>query len=176
MESALAAVIAISIGILSTSAGQSDSSHLCRKQRDCNQYDVPSGGRHRVCRTPTFVDDSTGVEWYAGTLDSDPVCAGLAHESIDYCPGYVGMSMSLWCDFDNVSAVISKDGVDLTGNATKTFSSVRKGDEGLYQCRRKDSGELLGEFNMTVRSKLGYIIINYKRSWQNLITFRCCNK
>ena len=159
MESILAAIIAVSLGILNVSAGESDPSNVCRTRHDCNKYDAPLGGSHRVCRMHVFVDDWTGVEWYAGTLDSDTCPPDHGHEVIEYCPGYVGMNMTLWCDFGNMSAVISKDGVDLTGSATKIFDSVRKEDEGLYQCRQNDTGELLGEFNMTVRSKLGYIIL-----------------
>lgn len=159
MESILAAVIAISLGILNMSAGESDSSNMCRTRHGCNQYDVPSGGRHRVCRMHVFDDGWTGVEWHAGTLNSNTCPATVAHGVIEYCPGYVGMNMTLWCDFGNVSAVISKDGKDLTESATKIVNSVRKEDEGLYQCRRKDSGELLGEFNMTVRSELGYTLL-----------------
>ena len=161
MESILAAVIAISLGILNMSAGESDSSNNMCQRHDCNQYDAPSGGRHRVCRID---DDRTGVEWYAGALNSDTyTCPPYqAHDFIEYCPGYVGMNMTLWCDFDNVSAVISKDGVDLTESSTIIFNSVRKEDEGLYQCRRNDSGKLLGEYNMTVHSKLGvHVYYNY---------------
>ena len=152
METGLAAVIVILLGLLSVS----NSRFVCQRG-DCDRYDVPPGN-DRVCRVPAYADVSTKVEWYAGTLDSGHRCPNyLAYDIKDFCPGYVGMNMNLWCDFANITSVIVKDGIPLTGGATVTFNSLRKEDEGLYQCRRNDSSEVLGEFNMTVRGKLGQV-------------------
>ena len=145
----IATVLIITFCLLSVGEGA-----VCRRG-DCDLYEVPSG-KDRVCRMPA---DSSIVEWYVGTLESAPKCSLGGFSRVlsiwdDFCPGYVGMNMSLWCDSAVVTGpVIFKDGIPLSGNATVTFNYLRKEDEGLYQCRRNDSGEVLGEFNMTVRGK-----------------------
>ena len=65
------------------------------------------------------------------------------------------MGMDLWCDFDG-EAVIYKDGAPLTGGSNVTYSSLQKENEGLYQCVQSVNGsnEVVGEFNMTIRSEL----------------------
>ena len=129
-------------------------SEVCQTTRgDCGLYDAPSS-KDRVCRMHGTLGDYS-LEWYTGTLDS-PRCTNSRTTSRDflfYCPGYVGMNMSLWCDFVDVTSVIYKDGVPLTGEPTVTFNRLQKEHEGLYQCRRNDSLELIEEFNMTVQSK-----------------------
>lgn len=131
------------------------SSEVCQR-RDCDRYDVPAG-KDRVCLMHNLMHSgSTGLEWYTGTLESEKCSISGRTRSRDvskFCPGYVGMNMSLWCDFINISSVIYKDGVPLSEGPTVTFNGLRKEDEGLYQCRRRDSGELIDEFNMTVQSK-----------------------
>ena len=130
------------------------SSEVCKRsgiRRDCDGYDAPAS-KDRVCWMR-----NTGLEWYTGTLDSKR-CSIFSVKSTSrdvstFCPGYVGMNMSLWCDFINVSSVIYKDGAPLSEGPTVTFNGLRKEDEGLYQCRIRGSLELIDEFNMTVRSK-----------------------
>ena len=145
MEKGLAAIIVISLNLLNASGSE----RHCQSS-DCDRYDVPPS-KNRVCTMPAY-QDSTGVEWSVGTQGSCP--RSLSSDVKDFCPGYVGMNMSLVCGFSNVTSVIFKDGRPLSGGATVTFNYLRKEDEGLYQCWRNDSGGLLGEFNMTVRSKL----------------------
>lgn len=134
-----------------------ESTDVCQR-RDCNLYDAPAG-KDRVCwMHNTTRSGSTGLEWYTGTLESERCRSYAKSTSRDvskFCPGYVGMNMSLWCDFINVNvaSVIYKDGVPLSEGPTVTFNGLRKEDEGLYQCKRCGSQELIDEFNMTVQSK-----------------------
>ena len=131
------------------------SSDVCQR-RDCDLYDAPSS-KDRVCWMHNATrSGNTELEWYTGTLESERCRSSAIRTSRDvskFCPGYVGMNMSLWCDFINVASVIYKDGVPLSEGPTVTFDGLRKEDEGLYQCRRRGSLELIAEFNMTVRSK-----------------------
>ena len=124
------------------------------KRNDCDLYDVPSA-KDRVCR----MNDRFGyveLEWHTGTIDEQTCLLSVGHTSQDilkFCPGYVGMNMSLWCDFAHVTSVIYKDGLPLTGDSTVTFDRLQKEDKGLYQCRKYDTSEVIGEFNMTVQSE-----------------------
>lgn len=124
------------------------------QRKDCDQYDAPTA-KERVCRIHSTPSGSE-LEWYTGTLDGElERCMGIlrARDVSKFCPGYVGMSMSLLCDFANVTAVLYKDGEPLTEEANVTFSGLQKEDEGLYQCRQRGSLDLIAEFNMTVQSK-----------------------
>ena len=140
--------------VLALQSLQASGSDVC-KRNDCDLYDVPSA-KDRVCR----MNDRFGyveLEWYTGTLDEQTCLRlgmGISQDISDFCPGYVGMNMSLWCDFVNVTSVIYKNGMPLTGDSTVTFDRLQKEDEGLYQCRQYDSSEVIGEFNMTVQSEL----------------------
>ena len=129
--------------------------YVCQES-DCNLYDTPSD-KNRVCKVSDAFD-YLELEWYTGTLD-DRTChnsvTGVSQDVSEVCPGYVGMTMSLWCDFVNVTSVIYKNGMPLTGDSTVTFDRLQKKDEGLYQCRQYyDSGEVIIEFNMTVQGEL----------------------
>ena len=151
----LAAIIAVA---LYASVMESSSSDVCQR-RDCDRYDVPSS-KDRVCRMYN-TSDYIGLEWYTGTLDSARCTVFGRSTSRDisrFCPGHVGMNMSLWCDFVHFTSVIYKDGVPFTNEPTVTFNRLQKEDEGLYQCRRHGSLELIAEFNMTVQSKTVTIV------------------
>ena len=122
-------------------------------RRDCDLYDVPSS-KDRVCKTVSS-NEETLIIWYTGTLDSQrclPQVAITSQDLIPFCPGYLGMKMGLWCNFENAT-VIYKDGVPLNGNSSVTYSSLQKQHEGLYQCRT-DSINVAGEFNLTVEGRL----------------------
>ena len=122
---------------------------------DCERYEVPAK-RERVCRQYISLTGALEVEWYTGSLASQ-ICDGssTSMEVLTFCPGYVGMTMGLLCDFDG-ETVIYKDGAPLTGGSNVTYSSLQRENEGLYQCVQSVNGsnEVVGEFNMTVRSKL----------------------
>ena len=129
-----------------------------RTRSKCDLYNYPSS-KDRVCRWRYDSDDCTAaVQWYTGTLPGGERCDELGppttwKDCLSFCPGYVGMRMSLWCDFNgNGTSLIYKDGRQLTGNATVTFNRLKKENEGVYQCR-SINGSLIGEFNMTVQSK-----------------------
>ena len=136
-------------------------SEVCRRRIDCGIYDAPSS-KDRVCKIYNTTSGSIVLEWYTGTLNSSRCTASAAklisRDFSKFCPGYVGMSMSLWCDFVNVTSVIYKNGVPLTSESTVTFNRLQKEDEGLYQCKRHGSLELIAEFNMTVQSKIHIIM------------------
>ena len=122
-------------------------------RRDCDLYDMPSS-KDRVCKTVSS-NEETLISWYTGTLDSQrclSLVAITSHDLIPFCPGYLGMKMSLWCNFENAT-VIYKDGVPLNGNSSVTYSSLQKQHEGLYQCRT-DGINVAGEFNLTVEGRL----------------------
>ena len=125
---------------------------VCPKQGlrwDCDRYESPAG-KNRVC----LVHGTGQVEWYTGTdsigCNRDRL---TSRDFSSFCPGYVGMNMSLNCVVANAS--IYKDGVPLSDEPTVTFfNGLRAEDEGLYQCRRRGSLEVIHKFNMTVQSKI----------------------
>ena len=130
---------------------------VCQKE-DCYTYDSPAS-KDRVCRMHNMGlfgnTVANQLEWYTGTLDS-PRCTrdSRSRNFLElYCPGYVGMHMSLLCEFTNVTSVIYKDGMPLSDGPTVTFNQLQKENEGLYQCRRRGSLQVIAEFNMTVQSK-----------------------
>ena len=137
----------------SLSSGQLRGKYTCLRD-DCGRYDVPAK-RERVCRQYISQTGELQVEWYTGSLaPPDYACTGspTSSEVLTFCPGYVGMSMGLLCDFDG-ETVIYKDGAPLTGGSNVTYSSLQWKHEGLYQCVN-GSNEVVGEFNMTVQSEL----------------------
>lgn len=71
------------------------------------------------------------------------------------------MNMNLTCVVTNASqTVIYKDGMPFSDGPTATFfNGLQAEDEGLYQCRRRGSPDMIYEFNMTVQSKL---LLHYK--------------
>ena len=130
-------------------------------RRDCDLYDVPSS-KDRVCNMSSSSDGE--IRWYTGTLDKQrclPQVATTSQDLIPFCPGYLGMKMSLWCNFENAT-VIYKDGVPLNGNSSVTYSSLQKQHEGLYQCRT-DNISVAGEFNLTVEGRLLHHKITFQR-------------
>jgi hypothetical protein len=124
------------------------SSEVCQKsgrRSDCDRYDSPAG-KDRVC----MVSDEGLVDWYTDAK----VCRhdiSVSRDLSDFCPGYVGMNMSLGCNVN--TSVIYKDGMLVSDEPAVTFNGLQAENEGLYQCRRRGSLEVIHEFNMTVQSK-----------------------
>ena len=144
---------------------QSADTDTCNHPSDCDHHEVPPK-RGRTCRVYESQKGLTGVKVNAGTLDSPASNCQAVEFLYSVCPGYAGMSMSLWCDFEEEVAIY-KDGVPLTGGTNVTYSSLQREHQGLYQCVQSVNGsnEVVGEFNMTVQSEFvnstGLTIINH---------------
>ena len=162
----LALLIATSLS--SAVQGQQRSEYTCLPS-DCDRYKVPAK-RERVCRQYISDVGTLDVQWYTGTLAYESCESSESSEVLTSCPGYVGMSMGLLCDFDG-ETVIYKDGAPLTGGSNVTYRSLQREHEGLYQCVQPVSGsnEVVGEFNMTVRSELIVAYCAYLFQWGNFI-------
>ena len=142
--------VAVIIVVTASFAITAQSASTCNDPSDCDYHEVPPK-RGRTCRVH---ESQYEVKVNAGTLDS-PASNCQAVEVLDsVCLGYVGMSMSLWCDFEEEVAIY-KDGVPLTGGTNVTYSSLQREHQGLYQCVQfvNGSNEVVSEFNMTVQSE-----------------------
>ena len=123
---------------------------------DCDPYDSPAS-EDRICRLHAIRGgEAVQLGWRAGALEDQAQRCRNSFYPItiaDFCPGYVGMRMSLLCDFEEEVAIY-KDGVPLTGGTHVTYSSLQRKHQGLYQCVQlvNGSNEVVGEFNMTVQS------------------------
>ena len=142
---------------------QSADTDTCNHPSDCDHHEVPAK-RGRTCRVYESQKGLTGVKVNAGTLDSPASNCQAVEFLYSVCPGYVGMSMSLWCDFEEEVAIY-KDGVPLTGGTNVTYSSLQREHQGLYQCVQSVNGsnEVVGEFNMTVQSEF-VLQLNHNQS------------
>ena len=148
----LATVFIVSLGLLTLSVGQLQGGDFIDKYQRirsaCDVVDTPPS-IDRVCRLHYDSENSqVALQWYTGTLNAERCDDNDNNNGVlPFCPGYVGMRMSLWCDFSDNSTSLYKNGSRI-GGSTVTFYRLQKEDEGAYRCMR--NGSLIGEFNMTV--------------------------